>query len=154
MTGLARATRALVIALVAVGVTSCGTTPTADPAKGRVIEITMTEFGFSPRTISVNAGEKVTLKLKNTGALEHEFMAGRAPLPGRGYTEDWLRLAVPGLAQHTHPGEKHLGEGVRVSSDWIGWVTLLIPPESGTYEFGCFIAGHYEAGMKGTLVVR
>lgn len=154
MIGLARTARALGIAVVAVVVTSCATTPPVDPAKGRVIEITMTEFGFSPRTITVEQGEKVTLKLRNAGALEHEFMAGRVPLPGRGYTEDWLRLAVPGLAQHTHPGEEHLGEGVRVSTDWIGWVTLVIPSARGTYEFGCFIAGHYEAGMKGTLIVR
>ena len=154
MTGLARAARPLVIALVAMVVSSCATTPAVDPEKGRVIELTLTEFGFSPRTISVDAGERVTLKLRNVGTLEHEFMAGRAPVPGHGYTEDWLRLAVPGLAQHTHPGEQHLGEGVRVSNDWIGWVTLVVPPEKGTYEFGCFIAGHYEAGMKGTLTVR
>ena len=57
----------------------------------------MTEFGFSPRTVNVTAGERVTLKLKNAGTLEHEFMVGRAPVPGRGYAEDWLRLAVPGL---------------------------------------------------------
>ena len=62
----------------------------------------------------VDAGEKVTVKLNNIGSLEHEFMAGRLPVPGRGYTQDWLRIAVPGLAQHAHPGEQHLGEGVRV----------------------------------------
>ena len=146
--------RWLVVGVIALVVTSCAATPTIDPAKGRIIEITMSEFGFSPATITVDVSEKVTLKLKNVGVLEHELMVGRAPVPGRGYTEDWLRLAVPGLAQHTHPGEQHLGEGVRVSNDWIGWVTLVIPPERGTYEFGCFIAGHYEAGMKGTLIVR
>lgn len=146
--------RAVALGVAAIVAASCASSPAVDPAMGRVIEITMTEFGFSPRTISVAAGEKVTLKLTNTGALEHEFMVGRAPQPSRGYSEDWLRLAVPGLAQHTHPGEQHLGEGVRVSNDWIGWVTLVVPPDKGTFEFGCFIAGHYEAGMKGTLIVR
>jgi uncharacterized cupredoxin-like copper-binding protein len=154
MIGIGHATRAFAIALAALVVTSCAGTAPIDPEKGRIIEITMTEFGFSPRTVNVTAGEKVTLKLKNAGTLEHEFMVGRAPVPGRGYAEDWLRLAVPGLAQHTHPGEQHLGEGVRVSTDWINWVTLVVPPETGNYEFGCFIAGHYEAGMKGTLIVR
>lgn len=154
MTHLGSHARAVAIAFAALVVTSCASSAPVDPAKGRVIELTMTEFGFSPRTISVSPGEKVTLKLRNAGTIEHEFMAGRGPVPGQGYTQDWLRLAIPGLAQHTHPGEQHLGEGVRVSSDWIDWVTLVVPAETGSYEFGCFIAGHYEAGMKGTLVIR
>jgi uncharacterized cupredoxin-like copper-binding protein len=114
----------------------------------------MKEFTFSPRTINVRPGETVTLKFTNVGALEHEFMAGRAPVPGRGYTEDWLKRATPALANHTHPGEEHLGEGIRVSADWGNRVTLVVPEEKGTYEFGCFITGHYEAGMKGSIVVR
>jgi len=119
-----------------------------------MIDVTMNEFTFSPRTINVRPGETVTLKFTNVGALEHEFMAGRAPVPGRGYTEDWLKRAVPALANHTHPGEEHLGEGVRVSADWGNRVTLVVPEEKGTYECGCFITGHYEAGMKGSIVVR
>jgi uncharacterized cupredoxin-like copper-binding protein len=119
-----------------------------------VIAITMREFTFSPRTITVNAGETVTLKLTNEGAIEHELMAGRAAVPSQGYSEDWLKRAIPGLAGHTHPGEQHLGEGIRVSPDWPGRLTLVVPQERGTYEFGCFIVGHYEAGMKGTIVVR
>ena len=126
----------------------------ANPAEGRVIAITMREFTFSPRTITVTAGEKVTLQLTNAGSIEHEFMAGRAAVPSRGYSDDWLKRAIPGLASHTHPGEEHLGEGIRVAADWPGRITLVVPQEKGTYEFGCFIAGHYEAGMKGTIVVR
>jgi len=29
-----------------------------------------------------------------------------------------------------------------------------VPPEKGEYEFGCFVQGHYEAGMKGRLIVK
>jgi len=139
--------------LLVIGAGSCGTSP-ATSADGRVIEITMKEFSFTPRTITLNAGETVTLKLNNVGTVEHEFMAGRLPTAGKGYAEDWLKRAVPGLANHTHPGEEHLGEGVRVSADWGNRVTIVVPQEKGTYEFGCFVAGHYEAGMKGAIVVR
>lgn len=114
----------------------------------------MKEFSFSPRTITLVAGQTVTLKLRNAGTLEHEFMAGRAPTPSKGYAEDWLKQAVPGLANHTHPGEVHLGEGIRVSADWGDQVKLVVPLEKGTFEFGCFVAGHYEAGMRGTIIVR
>jgi uncharacterized cupredoxin-like copper-binding protein len=146
----------MVIALLAITTAACSSTSAVspNPAEGRIIAITMKEFTFSPRTITVNAGETVTLKLTNEGTIEHEFMAGRAAVPSQGYSEDWLKRAIPGLASHTHPGEEHLGEGVRVSTDWPGRITLVVPQERGTYEFGCFIVGHYEAGMKGTIVVR
>jgi len=147
------AMRSVALLLVALAAVACASQP-GKPAAGRVIELTMREFTFSPRTITVRPGETVTLKFTNVGALEHEFMAGRAPVPGRGYSEDWLKRAVPALASHTHAGEEHLGEGVRVSADWGHQVTLVVPEEKGTYEFGCFITGHYEAGMKGSIVVR
>ena len=147
------AMRSVALLLVALAAVACASQP-GKPAAGRVIELTMREFTFSPRTITVRPGETVTLKFTNVGALEHEFMAGRAPVPGRGYSEDWLKRAVPALASHTHPGEEHLGEGIRVSADWGHLVTLVVPEEKGTYEFGCFITGHYEAGMKGSIVVR
>ena len=147
------AARSVAVVLVAMVAVACGSEP-AKTARGRVIEITMKEFTFSPRSITVSPGETVTLKFTNVGALEHEFMAGRAPVPSRGYTEDWLKRAVPALANHTHPGEEHLGEGIRVSADWGNQVTLVVPEAKGTYEFGCFIAGHYEAGMKGSITVR
>ena len=147
------AVRGVALLLVAVAAAACAGQP-AKPTAGRVIEITMNEFSFSPRSITVRPGETVTLKFTNVGSLEHEFMAGRAPVPSRGYTEDWLKRAVPALANHTHPGEEHLGEGIRVSADWGNRVTLVVPEEKGTYEFGCFIAGHYEGGMKGSIIVR
>ena len=147
------AMRSVALLLVAMAVAACAPQP-GKPAAGRVIELTMKEFTFSPRTISVRPGETVTVKFTNVGALEHEFMAGRGPVPSRGYTEDWLKRAVPALASHTHPGEEHLGEGIRVSADWGHQVTLVVPEETGTYEFGCFITGHYEAGMRGSIVVR
>lgn len=147
------AVRSIALLLVAVAAVACASGP-GKPAAGRTIDVTMSEFTFSPRTITVRPGETVTLKFTNVGSLEHEFMAGRAPVAGRGYAEDWLKRAVPGLANHTHPGEEHLGEGIRVSADWGHRVTLVVPEEKGTYEFGCFITGHYEAGMRGSIVVR
>lgn len=153
MSASSLALRSLALLLVASAAVACASEP-GKPAAGRMIEITMKEFTFSPRTITVSPGETVILKFTNVGALEHEFMAGRAPVPSRGYTEDWLKRAVPALASHTHPGEEHLGEGIRVSADWGNRVTLVVPEETGTYEFGCFITGHYEAGMKGSIVVR
>ena len=149
--------RALLIAIVIMAASACaGGDPSgaSSPDGGRIVRITMSEFAFSPRTVTVSAGETLTFRLVNAGSVEHEFMVGRSPTPSRGYADDWLKRAAPGIAGHVHPGEQHLGEGVRVSPDWSGNVSVVIPQDRGTYEFGCFIAGHYEAGMKGILVVR
>ena len=138
-------------------VASCGgsTRSAVDPAQGRVVEVTMTEFAFSPTTITLAAGEKVTFKLKNTGVVEHDFMAGRQGTPGKGYALDWIAKAVDGARPpHTHAGEAAMGEGVRVSADWMMTLTVVVPQDKGEYEFGCFVQGHYEAGMKGKLVIQ
>jgi uncharacterized cupredoxin-like copper-binding protein len=148
------------IALLAIGVLTASCAASAPPPSptsatgGRIIEITMKEFGFTPSTITVRPGEKITLRLKNTGMVEHEFMAGLGPIPGRGYADDWIAKAAANIPSHTHPGEEHLGEGVRVSQNWFGSIDLVVPMQTGEYEFGCFVQGHYEAGMKGTLSVR
>jgi plastocyanin len=33
-------------------------------------------------------------------------------------------------------------------------LTFVVPDRKGTYEIGCFLPGHYEAGMKGTITVE
>jgi len=35
-----------------------------------------------------------------------------------------------------------------------GEVTFTVPGKPGKYPYICTFAGHYQAGMKGTLVVR
>lgn len=146
---------ALLLVLLTLTAACGGAAAPAPSASGsRTVEITISDFSFSPNVLTLNAGETVVLKLHNIGKLEHEFMAGRAATPSKGYAEDWLAKAAPALAPHTHGGEVHLGEGVRVSADWYSTLKLVVPQERGQYEFGCFVAGHYEAGMKGTLIVR
>ena len=132
----------------------CGAAPAPSASAGpRIVEVAMRDFGFAPSTITLRAGEKVTFRFTNTGIVEHEFMAGLRPTPGKGYGEDWIAKAATSLPTHTHPGEEHLGEGVRVGPDWFASLTVVVPAEPGEYEFGCFVEGHYERGMKGTLVV-
>jgi uncharacterized cupredoxin-like copper-binding protein len=144
---------AALAALTILGAACGGGTPAPTGAGGRTIEVTMTEFTFSPSTIALRPGEKVTLRFKNIGTLEHEFMAGLRAVPGKGFTEDWIAKAATNVPSHTHVGEEHTGQGVRVSADWYGSLTVVVPDETGEYEFACFVQGHYEAGMRGRIVV-
>ena len=138
----------LVLAILA---TACGGGTAASSAPGRTINVDMAEFTYSPMSITVKAGETVTIRLKNTGTIEHEFMAGRRAVAGVGYSEDWLALAKSDrVGGHDM---NHQGRGVRVQPRGSTAFTLTIPAETGEFEFGCFMPGHYEAGMKGKLVV-
>jgi uncharacterized cupredoxin-like copper-binding protein len=132
---------------------ACGAAaPTSvPPGTSRTVRIDMSDFFFSPTTVNLNPGETVTLVLKNFGTLEHEFMAGRDAIYGQGYDDDWLAKAKPGSsAGHDM---RHMGESVRIAPNSTVTITLVVPAGVGQFEFGRFVPGHYEAGMKGILLV-
>lgn len=81
------------------------------------------EFRFDPDTYEVPAGETVAVVFTNEGDADHEF-------------------AIQAVDFHVHAEP---GETVRAS--------FVAPDEPGEYEVGCYLPGHYEQGMKGTLVV-
>lgn len=124
----------------------------AATATGRTIDIEMREFSFSPSTIRLAPGERVTFRLKNSGTVEHDFMAGRDPVVGKGYGRDWLATAK--AEQDGAHDMGHAGEGARVAAKRSATMSVLVPAEKGEFEFGCFVPGHYETGMRGKLVVE
>lgn len=129
---------------------ACGQSAPATDGTRR-IEIEMRDFAFAPETLTLRAGEKVTLVFKNVGKLEHEFMAGSDPAYGKGYLKDWLAGAqIESIGEH---GMEHAGAGVRVAPNTTKLFTFVVPNQSGVFEFGCFVIGHYESGMHGRLVV-
>lgn len=134
---------------LAVVIAACG--GGAAPASGRTITIEMSDFAFSPSAIDLAPGERVTLTFRNVGTVEHEFMAGSEPMMGTGYRQDWLAQAKPDAGKSHDTA--HAGEGVRAAAKKSAELKLVVPAEKGEFEFGCFVAGHYEAGMKGKLVV-
>lgn len=133
------------------------------------VEITMKEFAYAPDHVEVPAGVPVEITLRNDGSVEHEWMVGRDPRDGGGYEADLLAMAqievVEGedyvfgeMGETDHTGttgaEEHHGTEVEVEPG--GHVTLRVtfPADAvGTWEMGCFVPGHYEAGMKGTFTV-
>ena len=117
----------------------------------RRIDIEMRDFAFAPETLTLVGGEKVTLAFKNIGTVEHEFMAGNDPAYGKGYLQDWLAGAqIESSGEH---GMDHVGAGVRVAPNTTKLFTFVVPNQGGVFEFGCFVIGHYESGMRGRLVV-
>lgn len=89
--------------------------------------------------LHVQAGEIVTFVIRNVGGMPHNVQFGRDLDPqSRRYTEE----LYPGFA------------GVDVDAGGSARVTLQMPVESGNWEVGCLVLGHYEAGQRLELVVE
>ncbi len=115
-----------------------------DPAKARrTIAITMDDtMQYSHSEIRIRQGETVTFVISNKGKLLHELVIG---------TEEELKKHAEFMRkhptmEHDEPYMAHVKPG---SSESITWRFT----RAGTFHFGCLVAGHYEAGMKGRIVV-
>ena len=142
--------RATIVVLFAIVLSGCGPRA-ASPDSARTIAIEMRDFAFSPESLTLRGGERVTFVFKNVGKVEHEFMVGTDPMYGHGYMSDWLAGAyIAGESAHS---DDHSGAGVSVAPNSTKTVTFVVPGVGGVFEFGCFVIGHYESGMRGRLVV-
>lgn len=117
---------------------------TGDPKKvSRTINVAMSdEMKFEPAMIHVKVGETIRFLAKNPGEIGHEMVIGRAA--------DLLEHAAmmvkfPNM-EHSEPYMAHTAEGQTAEMIW----TFSKP---GTFEYGCLIPGHYDAGMKGVIQV-
>jgi len=125
--------------------------PAGTSDAGRLVRIELSEFAFSPPQLILQAGETVTLSLTNVGKLEHEFMAGTNAMAGMGYRSDWLAKAKAKGAEIG--AAEHIGLSVRVPAGATAKLVLMVPSQNAQIEFGCFVEGHYEGGMRGVIVV-
>ena len=115
----------------------------AASAAGRTISVEMNDaMRFVPDHIEVRLGETVRIQHRNTGQVMHEMVIGTRQaldehaemmmkFPGMEHDEAWMSHVAPG------------GEGEIV------WTFN----RAGTFEFACLIPGHYQAGMRGVIVV-
>ena len=113
----------------------------------RTIEIVMNDasgaMAFSPNTLEVKRGEQVKFVLQNAGALDHEFLIDSVA----NNADHKAAMAENPDMQHAEPNGRRLAPGA--SSELIWRFT-----KPGSFEIACLIPGHYEAGMKGVVVVR
>jgi uncharacterized cupredoxin-like copper-binding protein len=100
------------------------------------------DMRFTPDRIEVRQGETVRFVVRNTGKLMHEFVIGT-----KKELDEHAALMVkfPNM-EHDEPYMAHVGPG---KTGEIVWTFN----RAGTFDFACLIAGHYQAGMVGKIVV-
>ena len=109
-----------------------------------MINIVMTDnMRFTPDKIEVKSGDTVKIVIKNEGKMLHEMVIGtRKELEQHAA----LMLKFPDM-EHDEPYMAHVPAGKTGQLVWRF-------NRAGDFEFACLIAGHYQAGMKGTIKVN
>lgn len=115
---------------------ACGDDDDADEANS--IEATASDFQFEPSSWTVRADEEFTIAFENDGTTDHEWAVinlGDDIESEAEFTEDKVLLEVEALPA---------GESADVE---------FTIEEPGTYQVICALAGHFDAGMEGSLTV-
>jgi len=127
-------------------VETTSSTTTSAPAGTTALTITMTDFAFTPKSVTAPAGA-VKLTAPNAGKAPHElvlvkFAGDPGTLPtttdGDANEDAFPESDLPGEIGETEPGAS-------------GTLTVTLP--AGQYVMLCNVPGHYKAGMYGTLTV-
>jgi len=109
----------------------------------RTLAIDMTDaMRFTPDSITVQEGDTVRFVIRNKGRMLHEMVIGT---PAELAKHAALMAKFPNM-EHDEAYMVHVGPGQTGEIVWHF-------NRAGSFGFACLIAGHYEAGMRGTLTV-
>ena len=112
-------------------------------AARRTITLRMTDdMRFSPDHITVKLGETLRLRVENKGQVLHEVVLGT---PDTLQAHAQMMLKFPTM-EHDEPYMAHVAPGATADLVWQF-------NRAGSFEFACLIAGHFQAGMRGTFTV-
>ena len=127
--------RFALILLAAVILAACG-----GSAPSTTLDVSMTDFQFTPNTYTVPAGQEITLNILNTGAVVHNFVIMKLGMSaGESFDDE--------DEENVFWAERDIPAGGDLS------VTFTAPTEPGEYQVVCRTQGHIASGMFGTLNV-
>ena len=135
----------LILGVLTLTLAACSGGATSSSSAAQQITIEASEFNFQPATIEVSAGRPVKLVMRNKGAVEHDWAIMKIPMMGKNESS----MGGHDMSGVSNEPELHLN----VALGRTGQVEFT-PTEKGTYQIACTVAGHKEAGMVGTLVVK
>jgi len=115
-----------------------------DPSKAsRTVEVTMSDdMRFTPARINVKRGETVKFLVRNVGQIRHEMVIGSM----KELKEHAAMMRKMPEMEHADPNMVSVDPGKTGALVWQF-------TKAGTFDFACPIPGHFEAGMKGRILV-
>jgi uncharacterized cupredoxin-like copper-binding protein len=130
-----------------------------DDDADRVIEVSMVDNRFVPDTITVAAGEQVTLRFHNDGAAVHEAFIGEEA------AQDAHGADMADAARHGDDDDDDDEHGDEHGDDMTTMSTMVVvepgdtgelvytAPDATTVVIGCHQPGHWASGMRATITV-
>jgi uncharacterized cupredoxin-like copper-binding protein len=138
--------------------TGTAATTTAMPLQtlqvSRSIDVTMHDtMKFTPDAIQVKTGETIRFVIRNKGKLAHEMVIGNAENIAA-HAKEMQAMASAGKSSHEHSHGGGAGAiAVSVPAGAMReWVIKF--DQAIELEMACLVPGHFEAGMKGKLIVK
>ena len=125
--------------ILSILLTACGAAGTSS-SPSTTLKVDMNEFMFTPTSYTVPAGKEITIEIKNSGSIEHDFIILKKG------------IEIKGSFDHN----KYMNDMVfhaMLESGKSGTFTFTAPAEVGEYQIICGIIGHFQAGMIGSLTV-
>jgi uncharacterized cupredoxin-like copper-binding protein len=98
---------------------------------------------MTPALIEIRRGETIRFEVANTGEIKHEMTLGTAAELAH-HAEEMRKFPE---MEHDEPNNVSLLPGK--TGDILWRFT-----NAGAFEFACLHPGHYDAGMRGRIVVR
>ena len=109
----------------------------------RTIKINMSDaMRFSPDHISAKKDETIRFVVTNSGKLKHEFVLGTE----KELKEHYELMKKNPEMEHDDPNQLSLAPGATADILWQF-------THAGKVDFACLQPGHYDAGMKGKIMV-
>ena len=108
------------------------------------LEVTTSDFQFSPSEWTVPAGQEISIEITNDGSVLHEWVLMQ---PG---------VEIESEADLPETEEELLADFVFVEDEVEAGDSKTLTftaPAAGTYQVICAIETHFDAGMEGSLTV-
>ena len=126
-------TRSLLFLLTLVlQLTACDNSPTT-------INVTFSDYRYTPSIFTVPAGREITLNLTNEGFVSHMFII--------------FKLGRDAGEKFGPEDEKNIFWKFEVLPGKSATAKFTAPAEAGEYYVTCGLGGHHEVGMAGKLIV-
>jgi P-type Cu+ transporter len=103
------------------------------------------QLNFTPSEVDVHVGETIAFTVVNLGVTEHEFVIGDAEV------QQQHEAGMSG-GDISHDLTDNSGNAVDIPAGETGTLVYTFR-QPGTFIYGCHVAGHYAAGMHGTITV-
>ena len=144
--------------------TGHGQSHQSEPAPSRTIDIQAGSMWFDADKLQIEPGKTVRFRIENVSMIPHEFSIGSGRMQQmhremmqQGGDHHGAEGSDKMMGDH-HNGMMDHGEtqsaAVTIAPGETETLIWTTPEQGDVIEYACFLPGHYEAGMKGTVTLN